>query len=90
MAGMSVLPVACDDDGNIEIEDLRAKAKENREGLAALMVTYPSTHGVFEESRTPTAYPERNSQRSTTGMVLALFLHVISGPKWNNSARMPI
>jgi glycine dehydrogenase len=50
MAGMSVLPIACDDDGNIEVEDLRAKAQENRGKLAALMVTYPSTHGVFEES----------------------------------------
>jgi len=41
--------VACDDAGNIEVDDLRAKAEAHRDGLAALMVTYPSTHGVFEE-----------------------------------------
>jgi glycine dehydrogenase len=42
--------VKCDDSGNIDIEDLRAKAEEHSESLAALMVTYPSTHGVFEEA----------------------------------------
>jgi glycine dehydrogenase len=42
--------VKCDDHGNIDIEDLRQKAIENRENLVALMVTYPSTHGVFEEN----------------------------------------
>jgi len=50
MAGMSVVPVACDDHGNISLEDLRAKIEKHREQLAAIMVTYPSTHGVFEES----------------------------------------
>ncbi len=50
MAGMKVVPVACDAQGNISMEDLRAKAAANRENLAALMVTYPSTHGVFEET----------------------------------------
>jgi glycine dehydrogenase len=49
MAGMQVVPIACDNDGNIDIEDLRAKATKHAEKLAALMVTYPSTHGVFEE-----------------------------------------
>jgi glycine dehydrogenase len=49
MAGLRVVPVACDEEGNIDLKDLRAKAVENREVLAALMVTYPSTHGVFEE-----------------------------------------
>jgi len=44
-----VVVVACDDKGNIDISDLRKKAEENKENLAALMVTYPSTHGVFEE-----------------------------------------
>jgi glycine dehydrogenase len=48
MAGMRVVPVACDDDGNIDIADLRMKAAECGDALAALMVTYPSTHGVFE------------------------------------------
>ncbi len=49
MAGTSVVIVACDDNGNINIEDLRKKAQEHKDNLAALMVTYPSTHGVFEE-----------------------------------------
>jgi glycine dehydrogenase len=49
MAGFNVLAVACDKNGNIDLADLRAKATANRDHLAALMVTYPSTHGVFEE-----------------------------------------
>ncbi len=49
MAGMRVVPVACDEGGNVELSDLRAKAAAHRDHLAALMVTYPSTHGVFEE-----------------------------------------
>jgi glycine dehydrogenase len=48
MAGMKVVVVGCDGDGNIDIADLRAKAEAHRGSLAALMVTYPSTHGVFE------------------------------------------
>ena len=50
MAGMKVVIVGCDDDGNIDIDDLRTKAREYSDVLAALMVTYPSTHGVFEEA----------------------------------------
>jgi glycine dehydrogenase len=49
MAGMQVVAVACDRNGNIDLADLQAKAAANRDQLAALMVTYPSTHGVFEE-----------------------------------------
>lgn len=49
MAGMKVVVVKCDELGNIDIEDLRQKTEENKENLSALMVTYPSTHGVFEE-----------------------------------------
>ncbi len=49
MAGMAVVIVACDDNGNIDLADLRAKAEHHKDSLAALMVTYPSTHGVFEE-----------------------------------------
>lgn len=48
MAGMKVVPIECDDDGNIDISDLVTKAEQNAEHLAALMITYPSTHGVFE------------------------------------------
>jgi glycine dehydrogenase len=50
MAGMQVVVVACDEHGNVDVADLRAKAAANSANLAALMVTYPSTHGVFEES----------------------------------------
>ncbi|MGF1512794.1 MAG: aminomethyl-transferring glycine dehydrogenase [Elainellaceae cyanobacterium] len=49
MAGMKVVGVKCDEDGNVDINDLTAKAEKHAEKLAALMVTYPSTHGVFEE-----------------------------------------
>ncbi|MGA5293527.1 aminomethyl-transferring glycine dehydrogenase [Streptomyces koyangensis] len=49
MAGMKVVVVKTSDDGEIEIEDLRAKIEQYREQLAVLMITYPSTHGVFEE-----------------------------------------
>ena len=48
LAGLSVVVVGCDADGNIDIADLRARAGQHRDRLAALMVTYPSTHGVFE------------------------------------------
>ena len=48
MCGMKVVPVACDDQGNIDINDLKDKAEKHKSELAALMVTYPSTHGVFE------------------------------------------
>ncbi|TNE28997.1 MAG: glycine dehydrogenase (aminomethyl-transferring) [Alphaproteobacteria bacterium] len=49
MAGMNVVVVKCDQNGNIDLDDLRAKAEKHKDDLAALMVTYPSTHGVFEE-----------------------------------------
>lgn len=49
MAGLKVVVVKCDEQGNIDVEDLRAKATENSANLNSLMVTYPSTHGVFEE-----------------------------------------
>jgi glycine dehydrogenase len=49
MASMEVVVVACDEHGNVDLEDLEAKAEQYKDTLAALMVTYPSTHGVFEE-----------------------------------------
>ena len=52
MAGMEVVVIPCDENGNINVNVLKEKAKEHKENLAALMVTYPSTHGVFEESIT--------------------------------------
>jgi len=48
MAGLRVVVVGCDDNGNVDIDDLRAKAEQHGNELAALMITYPSTHGVFE------------------------------------------
>jgi len=50
MAGMEVVIIRCDDNGNVDLEDLSDKATFHRDSLAALMITYPSTHGVFEES----------------------------------------
>ncbi|MGL4399472.1 MAG: aminomethyl-transferring glycine dehydrogenase [Luteolibacter sp.] len=50
MAGMKVIGVKCDEKGNIDVADLVARTEEHRDNLAALMVTYPSTHGVFEET----------------------------------------
>ncbi|MCW3092740.1 MAG: gcvP [Ferruginibacter sp.] len=50
MAGMKVVVTKCDEAGNIDVADLKEKAEEHKNNLAALMVTYPSTHGVFEES----------------------------------------
>jgi glycine dehydrogenase len=49
MAGTKVVVVKCDDHGNIDLEDLKEKAEKHKDNLAAIMVTYPSTHGVFEE-----------------------------------------
>jgi glycine dehydrogenase len=50
MAGMRVVVVACDEHGNVDLEDLRAKLGEHGEHVAALMITYPSTHGVYEQA----------------------------------------
>ncbi|HVS72018.1 MAG TPA: aminomethyl-transferring glycine dehydrogenase [Phycisphaerae bacterium] len=50
VAGLKVVPVACDDQGNIDIEDLKKKAAQHAANLSCIMITYPSTHGVFEES----------------------------------------
>jgi glycine dehydrogenase len=52
MAGLQVIPVLCDLNGNVDLADLRKKAEQYRDRLGALMVTYPSTHGVFEEGIT--------------------------------------
>jgi glycine dehydrogenase len=50
MAGMQVVVVQCDERGNVDVADLRAKAEKHSKDLAAIMITYPSTHGVFEEA----------------------------------------
>ena len=49
MAGMKVVVVACDENGNVDLEDLARKAEQHSKNLAAIMITYPSTHGVFEQ-----------------------------------------
>ena len=49
MAGMKVVVTKCDDQGNVDVADLKARAEQHKDDLAALMITYPSTHGVFEE-----------------------------------------
>ncbi|WP_349604397.1 aminomethyl-transferring glycine dehydrogenase [Cupriavidus sp. DF5525] len=49
MAGMKVVVVACDEDGNVDLDDLAKKAEQHSKNLAAIMITYPSTHGVFEQ-----------------------------------------
>jgi glycine dehydrogenase len=48
MAGMQVVVIECDENGNVSIEDIKSKIAEHGSALAALMITYPSTHGVFE------------------------------------------
>ncbi len=50
MAGLRVVVVACDRDGNVDVDDLKEKSEKHKDNLAALMITYPSTHGVFEEA----------------------------------------
>src|SRR5690554_7362337 len=50
MAGMRVVVVKCDENGNVDVDDLRAKAEKHRDRLSAIMITYPSTHGVFEQA----------------------------------------
>ena len=52
MAGMKIVIVKCDDNGNVDVEDLREKAQKHADDLSALMITYPSTHGVFEQQIT--------------------------------------
>jgi glycine cleavage system protein P-like pyridoxal-binding family len=73
MAGMRVVVVACDDDGNVDVDDLKRKVTEHGDRLAALMVTYPSTHGVFETasarcatSSTSTAARSTSTARTST------------------------
>ena len=66
MAGMKVVVVKTDERGNIDVADLRAKAEAHANDLAALMVTYPSTHGVFEEGSSRSANRPRASAARCT------------------------
>jgi glycine dehydrogenase len=66
MCGMQVVVVDCDDNGNVDLADLKAKAAQHAANLACLMITYPSTHGVFEEAvRTSAPSCTRTAARST-------------------------
>lgn len=49
LCSMNIIPVNCDENGNVDVEDLKSKAEKYADKLACLMITYPSTHGVFEE-----------------------------------------
>jgi glycine dehydrogenase len=49
LAGLNLVTVKCDANGNVSVEDLKAKAEQHKNDLCCLMITYPSTHGVFEE-----------------------------------------
>jgi glycine dehydrogenase len=64
MAGMKIVVVKCDDNGNIDVADMKARAEQYKNELSCLMVTYPSTHGVFEEShhRDMRYYPPNGGQ----------------------------
>ena len=64
MCGMKVVVVKCDDQGNVDVDDLQAKAEKHEANLAAIMVTYPSTHGVFEEKITEICAIVHDSWRS--------------------------
>ena len=50
MVGMKVVPVECDSEGNIDLKDLKEKSSLHKSNLSAIMITYPSTHGVFESN----------------------------------------
>jgi len=64
MAGMKVVLVACDDNGNVDMHDLKEKTESHSEYLAAIMVTYPSTHGVFETSIVELCAPHSRAWRA--------------------------
>jgi glycine dehydrogenase len=72
MAGMDVVPVGCNAKGNVDLVELRAKAEKFADRLAAIMVTYPSTHGVFEAQyeRSPTSYMQRVDRSISTAPIL--------------------
>ncbi len=72
MCGYEVVPVACDTQGNIDVADLKAKADQHAERLAALMITYPSTHGVFE----------------TTIQEICAHIHAMGGQVYMDGANM--
>jgi glycine dehydrogenase len=86
MCGMTVVVTKCDKDGNVDVEDIRAKAAQFSDRLAALMVTYPSTHGVFEEDIVAIceAVHAHGGQVYTDGANLNALVGVAKPGKWGS------
>ena len=84
MVGMKVVVVKCDNHGNVDFEDLKSKVETHKDNLAALMVTYPSTHGVFEEKIVEICELIHNNGGPATG------IGAISAAPWGSSSILSI
>ncbi|RUL66496.1 glycine dehydrogenase (aminomethyl-transferring) [Dyella dinghuensis] len=86
MCGMTVVVTKCDSNGNVDIDDIRAKAEKYADRLAALMITYPSTHGVFEEDvvRICEIVHEHGGQVYTDGANMNALVGVAKPGKWGS------
>jgi glycine dehydrogenase len=86
MCGMSVVVTKCDSNGNVDVEDIRAKAEKYSDRLAALMITYPSTHGVFEEDvvRICEIVHQHGGQVYTDGANMNALVGVAKPGKWGS------
>jgi glycine dehydrogenase len=86
MCGMTVVVTKCDSNGNVDIEDIRAKAEKYSDRLAALMITYPSTHGVFEEDvvRICDIVHQHGGQVYTDGANMNALVGVAKPGKWGS------
>ena len=86
MCGMTVVVTKCDSNGNVDIEDIRAKAEKYSDRLAALMITYPSTHGVFEEDvvRICEIVHQHGGQVYTDGANMNALVGVAKPGKWGS------
>jgi glycine dehydrogenase len=86
MCGMTVVVTRCDKDGNVDVEDIREKAEKYSDRLAALMITYPSTHGVFEEDVVAIceAVHQHGGQVYTDGANLNALVGVAKPGKWGS------
>jgi glycine dehydrogenase len=86
MCGMTVVVTKCDSNGNVDVEDIRAKAEKYSDRLAALMITYPSTHGVFEEDvvRICEIVHEHGGQVYTDGANMNALVGLAKPGKWGS------
>ena len=86
MCGMTVVVTRCDKDGNVDVDDIRAQAEKHSDRLAALMITYPSTHGVFEEDVVAIceAVHKHGGQVYTDGANLNALVGVARPGKWGS------